>query len=63
MREFPRTLEGIRLDLDNMLKEIAAAAARNKRVALPRKFSEAAEHLVRARQAVGLARSILMNGE
>lgn len=55
MRDFPRRLEVIRQELDDMLKLLA-----RKGGVLPRNAQEAAEHMARARQAVGVARQTLM---
>ena len=55
--ELARTLEGYRHELTEMLRDLdRLTLSTNRR-------QEAAEHIQRARQAVGLARAALLGGE
>lgn len=53
--ELARTLEGYRHELTEMLRDLDRLSANRRQ--------EAAEHIRRARQAVGLARAALLGGE
>lgn len=53
--ELARTLEGYRHELTEMLRDLDRLSANRRQ--------EAAEHIQRARQAVGLARAALLGGE
>lgn len=53
--DLARTLEGYRHELTEMLRDLDRLSTNRRQ--------EAAEHIKRARQAVGLARAALLGGE
>jgi len=53
--DLARTLEGYRHELTEMLRDLNRLSVNRRQ--------EAAEHIQRARQAVGLARAALLGGE